>query len=199
MEGDYDRIVNRGSLCVKGISMFATHASPNRLQTPRYLPWPSSGSGRHRRTGRRSFMSIRDSPGPPQRRTCTRASGPGIDAAFQNTMMNHILVNKLYDEDYVKTHTNALFLGDQSFNFTDGVFSGFDAESHQYHPETWGYQLDAKGKPRVAASLDDPHCVFSRLKTFVSRYTLGTGERITAIPADQIRQIAEMMSKNRPG
>jgi formate dehydrogenase major subunit len=36
MEGDYDHIVNRGSLCVKGISMFATHASPDRLQTPRY-------------------------------------------------------------------------------------------------------------------------------------------------------------------
>jgi formate dehydrogenase major subunit len=36
MEGDYDHIVNRGSLCVKGISMFATHTSPNRLQTPLY-------------------------------------------------------------------------------------------------------------------------------------------------------------------
>src|SRR6201981_825106 len=36
MEGDCDHIVNRGSLCVKGISMFATHSSPNRLTTPRY-------------------------------------------------------------------------------------------------------------------------------------------------------------------
>ena len=36
MEGDYDHIVNRGSLCVKGISMFATHASPQRLTRPRY-------------------------------------------------------------------------------------------------------------------------------------------------------------------
>ena len=36
MEGDYDHIVNRGSLCVKGISMFATHASPQRLTTPQY-------------------------------------------------------------------------------------------------------------------------------------------------------------------
>ncbi len=36
MEGDYDHIVNRGALCVKGISMFATHASPQRLTTPRY-------------------------------------------------------------------------------------------------------------------------------------------------------------------
>ena len=36
MEGDYDHIVSRGSLCVKGISMFATHASPNRLANPKY-------------------------------------------------------------------------------------------------------------------------------------------------------------------
>jgi formate dehydrogenase major subunit len=36
MEGDYDHIVNRGSLCAKGVSMFATHTSPNRLTIPRY-------------------------------------------------------------------------------------------------------------------------------------------------------------------
>jgi formate dehydrogenase major subunit len=36
MEGDYDHVVNGGSLCVKGISMFATHASPKRNQVPRY-------------------------------------------------------------------------------------------------------------------------------------------------------------------
>ena len=36
MEGDYDHVVNGGSLCVKGISMFATHASPQRLTTPKY-------------------------------------------------------------------------------------------------------------------------------------------------------------------
>ncbi len=36
MEGDYDHVVNGGSLCVKGISMFATHASPQRATAPRY-------------------------------------------------------------------------------------------------------------------------------------------------------------------
>ena len=36
MEGDYDHIVSRGSLCVKGIAMFATHASPKRLTVPLY-------------------------------------------------------------------------------------------------------------------------------------------------------------------
>jgi formate dehydrogenase major subunit len=36
MEGDFDHVVNRGSLCVKGISMFATHASRGRNRVPRY-------------------------------------------------------------------------------------------------------------------------------------------------------------------
>jgi formate dehydrogenase major subunit len=36
LEGDYDHPVNRGSLCVKGMSMFATHTSPLRNTTPRY-------------------------------------------------------------------------------------------------------------------------------------------------------------------
>jgi formate dehydrogenase major subunit len=38
---------------------------------------------------------------------------PGADAAFLNAVINHILVNKLYDEDYVETHTTALFVGDE--------------------------------------------------------------------------------------
>jgi formate dehydrogenase major subunit len=36
LEGDYDHPVNRGSLCVKGMSMFPTHSSPRRNQVPRY-------------------------------------------------------------------------------------------------------------------------------------------------------------------
>ena len=63
-------------------------------------------------------------------------------------MINHILVNKLYDEDFVTTHTNALFLGDADFDFKDGLFSGYDEEKHTYDTKTWGYQLDATGKPK---------------------------------------------------
>ena len=51
-------------------------------------------------------------------------------------MINHILANKLYDEDFVTTHTNALFLGDVEFGFKDGLFSGFDeAEAHIRHED----------------------------------------------------------------
>ncbi len=124
---------------------------------------------------------------------------PGTDAAFLNTMIHHILVHKLYDEDFVTTHTNALFLIQPDFAFHDGLFSGYDEEKHAYDTKSWGYQLDGKGKPRVATSLDDPHCVFAQLKSFVSRYDLATGERITGIPASQIQEIAETFARNRPG
>jgi formate dehydrogenase major subunit len=36
LEGDFDHVVNQGSLCAKGMAMFPTHASPQRLQVPRY-------------------------------------------------------------------------------------------------------------------------------------------------------------------
>jgi len=124
---------------------------------------------------------------------------PGTDAALLNTIINYVLVHKLYDEDYITTHTNALFLGNAAFEFKDGLFSGFDEEKHKYNTETWGYQLDGSGRPQVATSLDDPQCIFTRLKTFVSRYTPEVGESVTGIPAAQIQQIAETMAKNRPG
>jgi formate dehydrogenase major subunit len=124
---------------------------------------------------------------------------PGTDAAFLNTMIHHILVNRLYDEDFVITHTNALFLIQPDFDFKDGLFSGYDPAKQAYDTKSWGYQLDGQGRPRRAASLADPNCVFARLRTFVSRYTPAMGERITGIPAAQITQIAEMMAKNRPG
>lgn len=36
LEGDFDHPVNGGSLCVKGMAMLPTHASPRRLQKPMY-------------------------------------------------------------------------------------------------------------------------------------------------------------------
>src|SRR5262252_5336089 len=124
---------------------------------------------------------------------------PGTDAALLNTMINHIIANRLYQEDFVVTHTNALFLIDPGFDFKDGLFSGYDETTHDYNTKSWGYQLDGQGRPRRAARLDDPNCVFTRLKTFVSRYIPEMGERITGIRAAQITDIAETMAKNRPG
>src|SRR3954447_17455955 len=124
---------------------------------------------------------------------------PGADAAFLNTMINHILIHNLYDEDYVTTHTNALFLGRADFDFKDGLFSGFDEDAHKYHTESWGYQLDGAGRPQIAASLADPRCIFTRLRKFFGRYTPDVGERVSGVPAAQIQKIAETLAANRPG
>jgi formate dehydrogenase major subunit len=124
---------------------------------------------------------------------------PGADAAFLNTVINYILVNKLYDEDYVTAHTNALYLGDAEFSFNDGLFSGFDEAKHKYDTKTWGYQLDDTGHPKVAASLDDPNCIFTRVRKYFGRYTLDVGARISGIPGGEIQRIADTLVKNRPG
>src|SRR5262249_16575750 len=83
--------------------------------------------------------------------------------------------------------------------FEDGIFSGFDEENRKYGTESWGYQLDGTGRPKVAASLDDPNCIFARLREFCARYTLEVGARLTGIPAEQIQNAAETMARNRPG
>ena len=50
-----------------------------------------------------------------------------------------------------------------------------------------------------AASLDDPRCVFAKLKQHFARYTLEVGEEISGVPAEQIKLIAETFANNRPG
>jgi formate dehydrogenase major subunit len=110
-----------------------------------------------------------------------------------------VLEHRLYDEEYVKLHTNALFLTSAEFGFEDGVFSGFDREKHKYDTRTWAYEVDASKKPRKAASLEEPGTVFSRLRAHYARYTPEVASAITGIPAEQIERIADTFARNRPG
>jgi formate dehydrogenase major subunit len=124
---------------------------------------------------------------------------PGADIAFLNAIINYILENKLYDEEYVKLHTNALFLSSDEFGFDDGLFTGYDEATHHYEMATWGYKLDGSKKPIKAKSLDDPHCVFAKLKQFFKRYTLQVGSEISGVAPETIKKIADTMVNNRPG
>ena len=124
---------------------------------------------------------------------------PGGDIAFLNSVINYLLENKLYDADYVKRNTNALYLAKDEFGFEDGLFTGFQEAAHKYDTGTWSYQLAVDKKPRKARSLEDPRCVFAKLKKFYARYTPEVGEAISGVPAAQIRLIAETLAKNKPG
>jgi formate dehydrogenase major subunit len=125
---------------------------------------------------------------------------PGADIAFLSAMINHVLERRLYDEEYVKLHTNALMMIDDAFGFEDGLFTGYDHDKHRYDNASWSYALDQQTKkPGRAQSLDDPRCVFAKLRRHFSRYTLEVGSGISGVPADQIRLIAETFANNRPG
>lgn len=124
---------------------------------------------------------------------------PGTDIAFLGAIINYVLENKLYDEQYVVEHTNALFLIRDDFSFHEGLFSGYDGAAFKYDTSSWGYAMDAEGKPVKADSLDDPRCVFSKLKEFFKRYDLKTASSICGIPEETIQLIAETYANNRPG
>jgi formate dehydrogenase major subunit len=67
----------------------------------------------------------------------------GTDVAFFGGLINYVLQNNLYHEDYVKLHTNASFLVAEGYEFNDGLFSGYDEAKRTYDPKTWDYQREA--------------------------------------------------------
>ena len=59
----------------------------------------------------------------------------GTDIVFLGGLMNYVIQNKLYNEEYVKYYTNALTLINPDFKGPvdlDGLFSGYDAEKRSY-------------------------------------------------------------------
>src|SRR5574341_456633 len=60
----------------------------------------------------------------------------GTDIAFLGGLIHHAIEHKRFHEEYVKLHTNALFLLEPGFELTpDGVFGGFDARSEEHTSE----------------------------------------------------------------
>jgi formate dehydrogenase major subunit len=149
----------------------------------------------------------------------------GTDIAFLGGLVNYAIQNGRIAHDYLVHYTNAAFLVAAGFKLPeDGLFSGFDAEKHQYDKGTWNYEGStgsegsagsggSKGStgfatagppslpPTVAAdeTLQHPRCVFQLLKQQYSRYTPEMVERITGIPRAQFLKAAELFTSVRIG
>jgi formate dehydrogenase major subunit len=66
----------------------------------------------------------------------------GSDIAFLGGIVNYILENDLYFEEYVKHYTNAPVIITDQFADTedlDGFFSGWDPQQGEYDTTTWQY------------------------------------------------------------
>src|ERR1039458_7926569 len=67
----------------------------------------------------------------------------GADIAFVGGLINYVLQNEKYFDEYVRAYTNAPVIINNDFADTedlDGLFSGFDPENRVYDAETWAYQ-----------------------------------------------------------
>lgn len=140
----------------------------------------------------------------------------GTDIVFLGGLINYVIQNKLYNEEYVKYYTNALTLINPDYKGPadlNGYFSGFNAEKKTYDNATWQYQTE-KQKVKVkekdpttgeekevekevsvikqAASLDDPNCVFAHLKKHYERYTPELVERVCGTPKDKFLEVAKL-------
>jgi len=116
---------------------------------------------------------------------------PGTDIAFVNGMINYCIENNMYNEEYVRIHTNALCKVSEDFEFSDGLFSSYDTTTGKYTKESWQYQLDAENNNVKGDSLEDPDCVFALLKEHVSGYTAAKVEEVTGISQAKFKEIAE--------
>ena len=151
----------------------------------------------------------------------------GGDLAFLGGMINYAIENNRLAKDYILNYTNAAFIVKDSFKLpeSEGVFSGFDAQSQSYNKATWNYAGgDAEGKAvpeiHVAAAskpangapppaptlpekvgydftLQNPNCVFQLLKKHYSRYTPEMVERIAGVPKDQFLKVADLFTSVR--
>lgn len=114
---------------------------------------------------------------------------PGTDIAFIGGIINYVLQNKFYQEEYVKNYTNAASLINPGFKFNDGLFSG--AKGSKYDKTTWAYQKDKDGNIKKDYTLQDPNCVFQLLKKHYSRYTPEKVAAITGCPKDTFLKVAK--------
>ncbi|MBW3561785.1 MAG: molybdopterin-dependent oxidoreductase [Actinobacteria bacterium] len=66
----------------------------------------------------------------------------GTDIAFLGGLINHVIQNEAYFEEYVRHYTNANVIISEDYQDPedlDGLFSGWDPDEGQYDPSSWQY------------------------------------------------------------
>ena len=129
----------------------------------------------------------------------------GTDIAFLGGMINYAINHGMINEHYVKNCTNALYLVRSDFETCrdpghPGRFSGWDGA--KYVNTSWDYQYNIDYQPDPtkpvvqvppkAADLNDPNCVFQKLKEQYSVYTPEMVEKICGTPRALFQQICEV-------
>jgi formate dehydrogenase major subunit len=124
----------------------------------------------------------------------------GTDIAFLGGVINYLITNKKYHEEYVKAYTDMTFVVRDDFEFKDGIFSGYNPDKRAYDKTSWNYQIGPDGFAVVDPTLQNPRCVFNLMKAHYARYTPEIVEKICGTPKDKFLKVCEFIgSTGRAG
>jgi len=111
---------------------------------------------------------------------------PGTDIALISAIIKHVIDTKAYDGKFLMERTVAPFI--------------VDREKHNAGDYTNAFVKDSDGKYKKASSLEGhPDTAFNILKETVAPYTFKEAEKITWVPADKIKQAAEILIERSHG
>lgn len=83
----------------------------------------------------------------------------GTDIAFLGGLINYVLTEGKEFRDYVVAYTNAATIIEEDFRDTEdlgGLFSGWNADSRSYTPDTWEYESDEQRHREEDNGAGDP-------------------------------------------
>ncbi len=119
---------------------------------------------------------------------------PGTDIVFLGGLIRWLIENEKIQREYVVNYTDLSFIVKDEFAFTEGIYSGYNAEKRSYDKSTWDYALGDDGFVKTDPSLADPRCVYQLLKQHYSRYTPEMVERVCGTPKDKVLHVWEMIA-----
>jgi len=121
----------------------------------------------------------------------------GSDIAFLGGIIRHLIENDLFFREYVVHYTNASCILRDEYRDPedngDGYFSGWNEEKRAYEGDSWLYKGEDLSRPLRDLTLQDPQCVFQKLKRHFSRYTPEIVEKICGIPPELFYKVANAL------
>src|SRR5213080_88475 len=122
----------------------------------------------------------------------------GTDIVFLGGLINRLIEYELYFRDYVVPYTNASCILSDEYRDPedngDGYFSGWNPEKRAYEGDSWLYKGGDLSRPQRDLTLQDPQCVFQKLKRHFSRYTPQMVEKVCGIPPDLFHKVAHALA-----
>ena len=142
----------------------------------------------------------------------------GSDIVFLGALVNYVLTNGLEFRDYVVAYTNAATIISPDYqgpDDLDGLFSGWNADTEEYSPQSWSYAGGQSGsgsgheaedgghgkdrggdatridRPPRDPSLQHPNGVFQILTRHYTRYTPEMVEEICGVSQQAFLRVAD--------